>query len=93
LVVYGDIFKEKEMITLAIKIFAELLKYPFVIIYDNATGNKLHKTTCSFITKKNFDKKVIFNGKKNGRYVSLGSLNLITDSTVQPCKVCKPYIY
>lgn len=81
------------MITLAIKIFAELLKYPYVIIYDNATGNKLHKITCSFITKKNFDKKVIINGEKNGRYVSLDSLDHITDSTVHPCKVCNPYIY
>jgi hypothetical protein len=37
---------------MAIKMFAELLKYPYVIVYDNDTGNKLHKTTCSFIQKR-----------------------------------------
>jgi hypothetical protein len=44
---------------MAIKMFAELLKYPYVIVYDNATGNKLHNTNCFFVTKKNLDLNVI----------------------------------
>lgn len=56
---------------MAIKMFAEILKYPYVIVYDSATGNKLHKTTCLYITKKNFDLKVIIIQEKNGYYQAL----------------------
>ncbi|MBT2641920.1 hypothetical protein J7I80_06770 [Bacillus sp. ISL-41] len=75
---------------MAIKMFAEILKYPYVIIYDTANGNKLHKTTCSYITKKNFDLKVIINQGKNGYYEPLKHLEELNDPSVSPCKVCKP---
>jgi hypothetical protein len=75
---------------MAIKMFAELLKYPYVIVYDTANGNKLHKTSCSFVSKKNFDLKVIINQEKNGYYQPLESIEGVTDPTVVPCKVCKP---
>ena len=75
---------------MTIKMFAEILKYPYVIVYDTATGNKLHKTSCSYITKKNFDLKVIINQEKNGYYRSLKHLDDINDPSVKPCKVCKP---
>lgn len=75
---------------MAIKLFAEILKYPYVIVYDTATGNKLHKTSCSYITKKNFDLKVIINQEKNGNYLPLEHLDDINDPSIKPCKVCKP---
>ncbi|MCM3665839.1 hypothetical protein M3204_15580 [Mesobacillus subterraneus] len=75
---------------MTIKMFAEILKYPYVIVYDTATGNKLHKTNCSYITKKNFDLKVIINQEKNGYYHPLAHLEELNDPSVQPCKVCKP---
>lgn len=77
---------------MAIKMFAEILKHQYVIIYDSATGNKLHKTSCSYITKKNFDLKVIFNQEKNGYYKPLDHLKELSDPSVIPCKVCKPNI-
>jgi hypothetical protein len=75
---------------MAIKMFAEILKYPYVIVYDNANGNKLHKTSCSYITKKNYDLKVIVNQEKNGYYHPLEHLEELNDPSVKPCKVCKP---
>jgi hypothetical protein len=75
---------------MAIKMFAEILKYPYVIVYDTANGNKLHKTSCSYITKRNFDLKVIINQEKNGYYQSLERLADLTDPSIKPCKVCKP---
>lgn len=75
---------------MAIKMFAEILKYPYVIVYDSAKGNKLHKTSCSYITKKNFDLKVIINKEKNGYYHPLEQLEELNDPSVKPCKVCKP---
>ncbi|MBT2636692.1 hypothetical protein [Bacillus sp. ISL-39] len=75
---------------MAIKMYAEILKFPYVIVYDTANGNKLHKTTCSYITKKNFDLKVIINQEKNGYYLPLEHLKELNDPSVKPCKVCKP---
>jgi hypothetical protein len=75
---------------MAIKRFAEILKYPYVIVYDSANGNKLHKTSCSYITKKNFDLKVIINQEKNGYYQPLNHLEELSDPSVNLCKVCKP---
>jgi hypothetical protein len=73
-----------------IKPFAELLKYPFVIIYDTANGNKLHRTDCSYVTKENYNLKVIINYEKNGYYEPLQSLTNIDETTIKSCKVCKP---
>jgi hypothetical protein len=70
--------------------FAEVIKYPYVIIYDNANGNKLHKTSCSYITEENFKLKVIENEEKNGYYRPLEYYEDIRDASVVPCKVCKP---
>ncbi|RSD28587.1 hypothetical protein [Mesobacillus subterraneus] len=75
---------------MAIKMFAELLKYPYVVVYDYATGNKLHRTSCSYVTKKNFDLKVLINAEKNGYYQPIEILDEVTDPTVVPCKICKP---
>lgn len=73
-----------------LKSFEDLLKYNYVIIYDTATGNKVHKTTCSFVTEENFNKKVISHKEQNGYYQSLNTFNDLVDETVSPCKVCKP---
>jgi hypothetical protein len=75
---------------MTIKIFAEILKYPFVIIYDSANGNKLHRTSCPYVTKENYDLKVIINKEKNGYYLPLVYLEQIEDTTVIPCKRCNP---
>ncbi|MBS8263857.1 hypothetical protein DYI25_05310 [Mesobacillus boroniphilus] len=75
---------------MAIKMFAEILKYEYVIVYDSANGNKLHKTSCSYITKKNYELKVIINQEKNGYYRPLEHLEELNDTSVRPCKVCKP---
>ncbi|MFD0824343.1 hypothetical protein ACT8ZR_01560 [Neobacillus sp. M.A.Huq-85] len=75
---------------MAIKIFAEILKYPYVIIYDNANGNKLHKTSCSYVTKENYDLKVIINEEKNGYYKPLETCEDIDMNFINPCKVCRP---
>ncbi|MDR6123482.1 hypothetical protein QFZ87_003079 [Bacillus sp. SLBN-46] len=76
---------------MTIKLFAEILKYPFVIIFDTDNGNKLHRTDCSFVTKENYDLKVIINQEKNGYYQPLNSLDIINKSSINICKVCKPY--
>ncbi|MES1047587.1 hypothetical protein FOA22_24475 [Heyndrickxia oleronia] len=70
--------------------FGEVQKYPYVIIYDNSNGNKLHKTNCTFVTEENFNKKVYENRKKNGYYRPIAAIGDINDDTVGPCKVCKP---
>lgn len=75
---------------MTIKIFAEILKYPFVIIYDSANGNKLHRTSCSYVTKENYDLKVIINKEKNGYYLPLEYLEQIEDTPVIACKRCNP---
>lgn len=72
------------------KLFAEILKYPFVIIYDTANGNKLHRTDCSFVKKENYDLKVLINHESNGYYQPLESASNIEDPSVKPCKRCKP---
>ncbi|MFD1737605.1 hypothetical protein ACFSCX_13725 [Bacillus salitolerans] len=73
-----------------IKTFTDVLKYPFVIIFDNANGNKLHKTSCSFVTEENFNLKMITNQGKNGYYSPKEYYEDIRDATVVPCKKCKP---
>jgi hypothetical protein len=78
------------MFSMTVKIFAELLKYPFVIIYDSANENKLHKTSCSYVKKENYDRKVIINKEKNGYYLPLEYVEGIEDTTVIPCKKCNP---
>jgi hypothetical protein len=75
---------------LNIKSFAEILKYPYVIIFDNANGNRLHKTSCSFVTEENYNLKVIGNQEKNGYYDPLEDYENIRDTSVIPCKKCKP---
>jgi hypothetical protein len=72
------------------KLFAEILKYPYVIIYDTANGNKLHKTSCTYVNKANYDLKVLINQEKNSYYHPLESVANIEDSSINPCKVCKP---
>lgn len=72
--------------------FSEVLKYPYVIIYDKATGNKLHKTSCSFVTAENYNLKVNKNQGKNGYYHPLEHYEDIRDASVLPCKVCKPTV-
>ena len=72
------------------KSFAEVLQHPFVVIYDTANGNRLHKTTCSFVTETNFNTKVVINQEKNGYYRSLLSIEEMNDSSIKPCGVCKP---
>jgi hypothetical protein len=73
-----------------LKSFDEVTRYPYVIIYDNANGNKLHKTSCSFVTEENFNIKVIENQGKSGYYRPLKYYEDIRDASVTPCKVCKP---
>lgn len=75
---------------MTIKMFVEILKYPYVFVYDSANGKRLHKTSCSYITKKNFDLKVIINQEKKGYYRPLEELEDLNDPSVKPCKVCKP---
>jgi hypothetical protein len=75
---------------LEIKSFVEILKYPYVIIFDNANGNRLHKTSCSFVTEENYNLKVIGNQGKNGCYDPLEYYEDIRDASVVPCKKCKP---
>lgn len=73
-----------------VKSFSEVLKYPYVIIYDNSTGNKLHKTSCSYVTAENYNIKVNQNQGKNGYYQPLENYEEVRDASVLPCKVCKP---
>lgn len=75
---------------MTVKLFAEILKFPFVIIYDKANGNKLHRTSCSYVTKENYDLKVLINQERNGYYQPLDSIESLEDLTVKPCKVCNP---
>ncbi|MEH7502916.1 hypothetical protein V7152_13055 [Neobacillus drentensis] len=73
-----------------IKSFADILEYPYVIIFDNATGNKPHKTSCSFVTEENYNLKMTINQRKNGYYQPIEDYEHIRDASVVPCKKCKP---
>jgi UDP-N-acetylmuramyl tripeptide synthase len=75
---------------MAIKTFNDVLKYPFVIIFDNVNGNKFHKTSCSFVTEKSFNLKMITNQGKNGNSSPIEYYEDIRDASVVPCKKCKP---
>lgn len=44
------------------------------IVIVNAAGKKVHKAGCSWVTKKNFEAKVIDNERENGRYFWCGDL-------------------
>jgi hypothetical protein len=72
------------------KSFSEILKYTYVIIFDKANGNKLHRTSCPFVREEGYDLKVNKNHSKNGHYVPLEYYEDTRDASVMPCKVCKP---
>lgn len=50
-------------------------KSNFIIITDSSNPTKIHKANCSFVKPENFQKKVIKNKCKNGRYYCCASLN------------------
>ncbi|WP_415281431.1 hypothetical protein [Candidatus Nitrososphaera sp. FF02] len=41
----------------------------FIVIVDSASGKKVHKAGCSWVTKKNFEEKVVENEREHGRYL------------------------
>ncbi len=73
-----------------IKSFSDVLKYPYVIIFDNAKGNKLHKTNCYFVSEENFNLIMNTYQGRNGYYLPLEYYEDIRDASVVPCKECKP---
>lgn len=48
--------------------FDEILKHPYVIIFDNESGNTLHKVSCSLVTEEDFNHKMMLNHGSSGYY-------------------------
>ena len=67
--------------------FEKILQSPYVIIYDHANGNKLHKTSCRFFAEENYHTKVIENQEKNGYYRTLLSIDDLNDTSVKLCGI------
>jgi hypothetical protein len=44
------------------------IKKGYICITDNTRRNKVHQVLCRWITEKNFIKKIITNGEKQGSY-------------------------
>jgi len=62
----------------------------FIIITDNANGNKFHRTECKRIRRENFKKKVVVNNCQNGHYYWVDVASLAKDLNAMPCSFCKP---
>jgi hypothetical protein len=61
----------------------------FILITDNATGNRVHTTRCGHISLPHFTKKVITNGCKNGKYYAITDLERgMTEMNAAKCAHC-----
>jgi len=62
-----------------------------IVITDNATGNRVHRSDCIWVDEEHFARKVLENGGRNGRYYAVASVEearrLFASS---PCGVCTP---
>jgi hypothetical protein len=60
-----------------------------VVVTDTATGNKVHRTSCRYVTEENFTAKVIDGGSKNGRYFHyLRYEDAAQETGASWCQVC-----
>ena len=63
----------------------------FVVITDNANPNKIHSLNCRWVTRENFEEKVIVNQCKNGHYYWTDNIELAAKRfNATPCGYCKP---
>jgi hypothetical protein len=62
----------------------------FIVITDIATGNKIHRPRCKWITKRNFEEKVVSSNCRNGHYYWTNNMNLVEYLHAKPCSFCKP---
>lgn len=61
----------------------------FIVIVDSASGKKVHKAGCSWVTKKNFEEKVVENEREHGRYYWCGDLRTAKSRfSATVCKKC-----
>lgn len=72
------------------KTFKEILTYPYVIIFNNTSGNKLYKTSCSLVREEDYILKMVIHHSDNSYYRTLDYYEDIRDASVVPCKKCKP---
>lgn len=70
--------------------FKEILKHPYVIVFDNASGNTLHKVSCFLVTEEDFNHKMKQNHEGSGYYRPLNYYEDIRDASVVPCHQCQP---
>lgn len=60
----------------------------FIVILDT-TGNKIHRASCKWIKRDNFNEKVIINKKRNGRYFWCGDhKDAMVRFRVKGCRTC-----
>ena len=60
-----------------------------IVITDSATGNKLHRPECVWVDEQHFVRKVLDNGKRNGRYYAVDSAEDARSSfAAVACHVC-----
>lgn len=63
----------------------------FIVITDIANPNKIHSPDCRWVTRKNFEEKVIVNRCKNGHYYWTNNIGLAAKRfNANPCGYCKP---
>lgn len=61
----------------------------FIVIVDSANGKRVHKVGCSWVTKKNFEAKVVDSERENGRYFWCGDLRTAKSRfSATACKKC-----
>lgn len=89
----AEIGRESKVIEIkTIQQFNSVVANPegFIIITDIATGNKIHRTLCKWITKRNFEEKVVGGNCRNGHYYWTSDINLLKYLHAKPCSFCKP---
>lgn len=64
----------------------------FILITDDATGDKIHKVLCKEVTSPNFFEKVLSNKEKHGSYIWSDSIAELKQqsSKATRCNVCRP---
>lgn len=70
--------------------FEEISKHPYVIVFENESGNTLHKVSCSLVTEEDFNHKMKQNHEGSGYYRPLNYHDDIRDASVVPCHQCQP---
>ncbi|MGH9992067.1 MAG: hypothetical protein ACREBU_03750 [Nitrososphaera sp.] len=64
----------------------------YVLITDDATGDKIHTPLCRTLTPQNFFEKVVSNKEKHGNYTWSDDFAELKDISPKatPCHVCRP---